>query len=453
MKHLKIFIHLFLFVFVLNVFAQTDKDPSSQWTKGMDWFKHAKLGIFIHWGLYSVNGIGESWSMYHKQISFEDYIAQAKRFTADKYDPLAWAKLFKEAGARYAVLTTKHHDGFALWPTKFSHFNAAEKTPAKRDLIGPYVQALRKEGLKVGLYFSLCDWSHPDYTPVVFARKGVVNGPYPTKDYPQKGQKDWTPWQRFTYYFQGQLKELMQNYHPDLLWFDGGWEHPAKDWQAAKVRAMLKKMNPDLVINARLPGNGDYETPEQGLPIFPPKGPWEFCMTINNSWGWQPKDKNFKSAYQIIRTFSEILGMGGNLLLDVGPKADGTIPQPEVQRLKELGKWIKKHKEAVYQTQAGLPCGYFNGPSTITPDSQTVYLYVLNIPKEYVALKGLQNKIKRIRVVGTSDTLSWKISGGAPWKHVPGIVLISIPEKDLDQYVTVLAIELKGKLRLYVPEH
>lgn len=434
--------------------SQTASDRYlKRWSKGMEWFKQAKLGIFIHWGLYSVKGIPESWSMYQKTISFEDYQAQAKGFTAAKYDPEAWAKLFKEAGARYAVLTAKHHDGFALWPTKLSHFNAVEKTPAARDLIGPYVKALRHEGLKVGLYFSLCDWSHPDYKPVVFPRKGITNGPYPTDDYPRpKEQKHWTSWQRFVSFYQGQIKELMQRYHPDLLWFDGDWEHSAREWQVKSLRKMLKTMNPDIVLNARLRGYGDYKTPEQGIPIKPPKGPWEFCMTINDSWGWQPKDTNFKSSYQIIRTFTECLAMGGNLLLDVGPRADGTIPQPEVERLKELGQWIKKHEEAVYPTQAGLPCGYFYGPTTLSPDSQTIYLYLLETPKEFVALKGLQSKIKRIRVVGTTDTLSWKISGGAPWAHIPGIVLIKVPEKDLDPFVTVLAIELKGTVQLYRKE-
>ena len=156
----------------------------------MQWFKDAKLGIFVHWGYYSVNGISESWSMYHKKISYEDYMDQGKGFTAENYDPEAWAELFKKSGARYSVLTTKHHDGVALWDTKLSKLNVVDKTPAGRDLVTPFVEALREEGLKVGLYFSLPDWSHPDYE-VVFDR------PETRKNYPQKNQKTWEPWDRY----------------------------------------------------------------------------------------------------------------------------------------------------------------------------------------------------------------------------------------------------------------
>lgn len=456
MKNKLILFSLLLSLASSFTFAQPPKDFSfKEWTPGMAWFKNAKLGIFIHWGLYSVKGISESWSMYHKRISFEDYMAQAKGFTAENYNPQQWAKLFKEAGARYAVLTTKHHDGFALWPTKLSHLNVVVKTPAKQDLVGPFCDALRQEGLKVGLYFSLCDWSHPDYKPVVFARKGVVNGSYPTDYYPHQGLENLSPWQRFIRFYQGQLEELMSQYQPDLLWFDGDWEHSAQEWQAAELRKKLKTMNRNVILNSRLRGYGDYKTPEQGIPITPPKGPWEFCMTINDSWGYQPKDTNYKSSYQIICTFSECLAMGGNLLLDVGPKADGTIPEQKVQRLKDLGQWIKKHEEAVYQTVAGLPWGHFYGPTTLAPDSQTIYLYLLNTPKEFVALKGLHNKIKKIRVVGQPDSkLKWKISGGAPWNNIPGVVLINVPEKLLDPFVTVLAVEIEGKVKLYrAPGH
>ena len=166
MNRLK-FLSAALTLFLLSSMNAQDHKLSDE--SRLEWFSDAKLGIFIHWGYYGVNGISESWSMYHKQISYEDYMAQGKGFTASNYDPQAWAALFKKAGARYAVLTTKHHDGVALWKTSLSHLNVVDKTPAKRDLVAPYVKSLRKEGLKVGLYYSLCDWSHPDYD-VVFPR-------------------------------------------------------------------------------------------------------------------------------------------------------------------------------------------------------------------------------------------------------------------------------------------
>src|SRR5690606_5607183 len=242
----------------------------------LEWFQDAKLGIFMHWGYYGVNGIGESWSLYHKQITYDDYMAQGKKFTAKNYDPEAWAKLFKKVGARYAVLTTKHHDGVALWDTKVSKLNVVEKTPAKRDLVGPLVDALRKEDLKVGLYYSLIDWSHPDYD-VVFPR------PDTRKDYPQKNQNQLSPWQRFLKFNHDQLKELDHRFHPDLWWFDGDWEQSSEAWQAESLKDTLLTWNPEVIVNSRLKTYGDYSTPEQGVPIVRPDGAWEFCMTMNDN--------------------------------------------------------------------------------------------------------------------------------------------------------------------------
>lgn len=173
-------------LFAPTINANASKKEPLTYQERMQWFENAKLGIFIHWGLYGVNGIGESWSMYHKRISYEDYMAQAKGFTASNYDPEAWAKLFKKTGARYVVMTSKHHDGFSLWDTKYSKLNAKDMSAAGRDVYTPYVEALRHNGLKVGVYYSICDWSHPDY-PVVFPR------PNTRKLYPQKKQKDWEP--------------------------------------------------------------------------------------------------------------------------------------------------------------------------------------------------------------------------------------------------------------------
>ena len=192
MKYLKALV-IFLVLFSAQVEGQEKKLSSSE---RLEWFRDAKLGIFIHWGYYGVNGIGESWSMYHKRVSYEDYMNQGNGFTAINYNPEEWAKLFKEIGARYAVLTTKHHDGVALWDTKLSKLNVKEKTPAKKDLVAPFVSALRKENLKVGLYYSLCDWSHPHYN-VVFPRTDT------RKDYPQKNQKELTSWERFLRFYKG----------------------------------------------------------------------------------------------------------------------------------------------------------------------------------------------------------------------------------------------------------
>jgi alpha-L-fucosidase len=421
--------------------AADDSDPRLQW------FVDAKLGIFIHWGLYSVNGIPESWSFFNGQISYEDYMKQKAGFTAARYDPGAWAALFKEAGARYAVLTSKHHDGFALWPTELSDLDVMA-TPAGRDLLAPYAEALRKEGQKVGFYFSHLDWSHPDYASV--RPKGM-----PPDErgnvfaYPPAGKEDPEAWKRFLVFHEGQIKELSDRYRPDLFWFDGDWERDEEQWDMAGLRKDILSWQPDAILNGRMKEYGDYETPEQGLPIFPPEGPWEFCMTINDSWGYQKADHNHKPTSQIIRTFAEILGGGGNLLLDVGPYADGSLQPEQVDRLKGLGRWTSKHAEAIYGTRRGLPFGHFYGPTALSRDRETLFLYVFDIPRAALRVKGVRNDVERVWVVGRDETLEWRRSGGAPWNNIPGVLLVDVPESVLDPDVTVIGVRLKGPLDLY----
>ncbi len=439
MKYLKIIV---IFIFLINnqVNGQEKKLTKEE---RLEWFQDAKLGIFIHWGYYGVKGIGESWSMYHKQISYEDYMSQGNKFTAANYDPEIWVKLFKKVGARYAVLTTKHHDGVALWDTKLSKLNVKEKTPAKRDLVQPYVNALRNEGLKVGLYYSLCDWSHPDYD-VVFPR------PNKKKDYPQTGQKNLSKWQRFVKFYKGQLKELSDAYQPDLYWFDGDWEKSAEEWRAESLKDSLLAWNPKTIVNSRLKTYGDYSTPEQGIPVVRPTGAWEFCMTMNDSWGYYPTDTNYKPNSQIIRTFVEVIASGGNLLLNIGPKPDGTIAKEQEERLEALGEWVKKHEKAVFGTKAGLPYGHFYGPTLLSKDETKIYLCLFDAPKNYISLKGIQNKVKSIKVVGNNQELSFERNGGAAWNNIPGILRIEIPqEKNIDSYVTIVEIELEDDLKLY----
>jgi alpha-L-fucosidase len=323
----------------INGFTQHGVSHVPYDTAKMSWFENAKLGIFIHWGIYAVNGIAESWSFYNNQISYADYMKQQEGFNAKNYDPKKWAALFKEAGARYAVLTTKHHDGVALWDTKLSDLSVVKKTPAARDLIGPYCDALRSEGLKVGLYFSHLDWSHPDYASV--AKTGMEHMPDNQRNafsYPLQVKEDPARWHRFINFHRGQLKELSLQYKPDLLWFDGDWERSPDQWKMWQVRDSLLKWNPSVILNARMLGYGDYLTPEQGVPVTRPNGAWELCMTTNDSWGYQPLDRNFKSPRQIILTFAECISMGGNLLLDIGPKPDGTIEEAQVAILKS--PWV-----------------------------------------------------------------------------------------------------------------
>jgi alpha-L-fucosidase len=403
--------------------------------KKMQWFKDAKLGIFIHWGIYAVNGIDESWSFYNGYISYEDYMKQLNGFTAAAYNPAEWVSLIKESGARYAVLTAKHHDGVALWNTKQGELSIVKKSPAARDVVTPFVNELRKQGIKAGIYFSLLDWSNPDYPNFTKTEKRYLD--------------DSIKWKRFGIYNHGQIEEIGKNFNPDLYWFDGDWEQSAEKWKAKEIRKMILDRNPSAIINSRLQGYGDYATPEQGLPVIRPKDKyWELCMTINDSWGYQPNDREFKSPAQIIKIFAECLSKGGNLLLDIGPKADGSIPLEDVTVLKELGKWTKKHSEAIYGTEGGLPAGYFYGPSTLSKDSTMLYLFVPGDPKGQVMLQGIKNKINRIYAVGNGTKLIWKEYLKPYWSNNSGVTFIDIPEKVRDEYMTVIAVILDGKLQL-----
>jgi alpha-L-fucosidase len=402
----------------------------------MQWFADAKLGIFIHWGIYAVNGIDESWSFYNGYVSYGDYMKQVQGFTASRYDPNAWAQLIQETGARYAVLTAKHHDGVALWNTKQSDLNVVKKTPAGRDLVGPYCQALRKLGLKVGLYFSNLDWSHPDY-PFFTGKEKRYN-------------EDPARWNRFLAFRRGQLEELATLYKPDLIWFDGDWDFPAEKWQARELREQIFRWLPAVVLNSRLNGYGDYATPEQGVPITPPKGKyWELCLTMNDSWGYQGNDKNYKTPNQLIRILSDCIAMGGNLLLDIGPKADGTIPEEQARMLKELGRWTQKHREAIYETVGGIPSEYFRGATTLAKDRQTLYLFLDSRPNGPILIKGLKNRVNRVRVVGDGTKLSCKVIGKQYWSAAPGLLYIDVPPEVLDDQVTVIAVLLDGPIDLY----
>ena len=411
------------------------------------WFQKAKLGIFIHWGIYAVKGIPESWSFYKGDIPYKDYMEQCKDFTAKNYDPREWAMLFRNAGAKYAVLTSKHHDGLAMWDTTLSDLNVVEKTPANRDIVGSYCDALREQNIKVGLYFSHIDWSHPDYASVMPEGVKIPTTDRNTFSYPQK-KDDHTAWARFLKFHRGQIKELCVSYNPDLLWFDGDWERSSKQWGMAELREDIQRWQPRVILT-RMKDLSDYSSPEQGIPITPPKGPWELCMTVNDSWGYQQNDNNYKTPQQIIDIFVDCISKGGNLLLDIGPEANGTIPSEQENILRELGKWTSKHEEAIYGVEKGIPYDHFYGPTALSKDKSILYLFVHGDANGQIALKGVKNKINRIWVVGNGTKLNYEVKSKVFWNQYPGLTYIDIPESVLDEYCTVLAVLLDGPVDLY----
>ncbi|WP_326983965.1 alpha-L-fucosidase [Chryseobacterium sp. MYb264] len=419
-----------LLISIQNINAQNKTiDP-----KKMEWFQDAKLGIFIHWGIYSVEGVSESWSFFNNYINHDNYMKQLDGFTASQYQPENWVQLIKNSGAKYAVITTKHHDGVSLWNTQGEKaISIPKNSAAKKDVLTPFIAELKKSGLKTGLYFSLPDWSHPYYDVNTRTKKR-----YDIKN-------DHARWQKFINYYQGQLNELSSQYRPDLLWFDGDWEHTSKEWQAPKTLENLRKFNPDIIINSRLNNHGDYETPEQGIPVVNPQSKyWELCYTMNDAWGYQPFDWNYKSPNMIVRTLADVMSMGGNLLLDIGPKSDGSIPSEQVEVLQNLARWTSKNKEAIYGTRRGLPFENYKGKSSLSKDGKKLFLY-LEEAKGFVKVYGLDTPPLSAKIIGDQNS---KINIKSDNK---GNYTFNLTNTKFDQDVTVLEIDFKDKLQFSNP--
>lgn len=412
-----------------------------------EWFKKAKLGIFIHYGIYAVGDVSESWSFHNGNISYEDYMKQCEGFTASNYDPKAWAELFKKAGAQYVVMTSKHHDGVALFDTKYSDLSVVKKTPAGKDLVKGYTDAVREAGMKVGIYFSLIDWSDPRYRSVYPEGEDPKDHLKDVFATPAGGPEDPEKWEEFLKFNNDQMHELMTNYGKiDLLWFDGDWERSAKQWKAKEFKAYLESMNPEVVVNSRLRGYGDYETPEQGIPLRGPEGVWEFCTTINTSWGYRPSDNDYKTSKQIIRMFCDCLTLGGKMLLDVGPKEDGTLDERQVKILEDLGIFIHDNEEAIYETEKGISYDHFLGGSTLSADKKVLYLFVYDKPSENLCVKGIKTPVKKVSVLHTGENLSFSYTGSLPWSGIPGTLWIRADQMKEHPLVTVLKVELDGEI-------
>ncbi|MCF0176664.1 MAG: alpha-L-fucosidase [Bacteroidales bacterium] len=439
----RVFSAAFLFCMIsTGAWAQSELtgESAESYEKRMEWFSNAKLGIFIHWGIYAVDGVDESWAFFNDKVPYDKYMDQAKRFTASKYDPKEWVDLIEQSGARYTVLTSKHHDGFALWNTKAGDFSSKKSSKAGKDLLTPFVKEVNKrENLHLGLYYSLLDWSREDYP-----NKKRTEVRYNVKDDPAR----WESFKKFNF---AQIDEINSQYKPELFWFDGDWEQDAATWDSEGIVSLIRGKNPNVIINSRIQGYGDYSTPEQGVPVVRPKGKyWELCYTINDNWGFQHADHNFKSPQTLLRTFVDCISMGGNLLLDIGPKEDGTIPEEEVAILKEFARWTGKHKEAIYDTRAGIPYDHFHaGYTTLNKEGDVLYLYIPGKPEESVDLKGIVNDVKRAWVVGSGRELNIKVYNKLSWSEVPGILYIDIPEEVVDEQITVIGVQLDGPIRLY----
>ncbi|MDO5732586.1 MAG: alpha-L-fucosidase [Eubacteriales bacterium] len=414
-----------------------------------DWFLDAKLGIFIHWGIYSVADVSESWSFHNGAISYEDYMKQCEGFTAEHFDANAWAQLFKRAGARYAVLTSKHHDGVCLFDTAETDLSVVKCCPAGRDLIREYSSAMQAAELRCGLYFSLIDWSDPRYRSVYPAGVSPDDSRADIYGSPAGGPEDPQAFEAFLASNRSQMRELLTNYGTiDLLWFDGDWERSAEQWKMAEFRDYLHRLNPAIVLNSRMQGYGDYATPEQGLPLEA-SGPFEFCTTMNQSWGYRPSDDDYKSPAMLVRMFCDCISLGGNMLLDIGPKPDGTIDAPQVERLEAMGDFVHANSEAIYASRRGLDRIHYGEGSTLSKDGRNLYLFVFDSPAEMVCVRGLASAIDSITVLRTGERLNYQFTGAVPWQGIQGTLWIEAKGLTIEDHCTVIKIALAEPIKIH----
>lgn len=369
------------------------------------WFSHAGLGLFIHYDHASQQGLETSWPLLgggagtDSTTPVEDYHRSAATFDPEHWDPADLANHASAAGMQYAVFTARHHSGWSSWPSKVSDRTIASSPYGQRggDLVKEYVDAFRARGLKVGIYYSLSDWGHPQYPAFTDDMR-----PYQAGSYPRPNADDWASYQQ---YLKDQLTELLTWYGPiDLLWFDGEWERTAAEWDSAELERHIRALAPTIVINDRLPDNGDYKTPEQFIPAQALAEPWECCMTMCDNWSYVPADHNYKSLHEIVRTLAEVTAKGGNLLLNIGPRGDGSLAPEQAELLRGLAGWMAVNREAVIGVSAGLEPWQYYGPSTSAGD--TVYLLALAEPVETVTVRGIRvRRVKSVRQLGASTGL------------------------------------------------
>ncbi len=382
------------------------------------WFSEAKFGLFIHWGIYSLLERGEQ-VLFREHLPPSDYAHLAERFRPSRFDADAWAATAVAAGMRYAVLTSKHHDGYCLFDSAVSDYTAP-KTAAGRDLVAEYVDAFRRAGLRVGLYFSLADWSKPAY----------FSGP----------ERDPAGFAAFVDCAHAQVRELCSNYGPlDVLWFDGSWPHDDEAWRAEELLAEIRRRQPGVLVNNRAILAGDFDTPEQRIAASAAGRPWEACLTATERWwGWHRGDTQWKSAREVVHLLCRTAGEGGNLLYNVGPKPDGSLPAEFVDSVAEVGGWLRRNGEAIYGTRRGvselITLGY------MTVKGSTAYLLVLFWPGAELHLSGLANRVRSARFLADGAPITVRQVG----EHIH---LTGLPERPPDPLATVITLDLEGEPR------
>jgi len=420
----------------------------------LEWFTHDRFGLFVHWGLYSL-GARHEWLMNRERFLVSDYEKYAKFFDPDLYDPREWAAQAKRAGMKYVVLTTKHHDGFGLWDSELSDYTAVN-SPYGRDLVGPFVEAVREAGLKVGFYHSLIDWHHPDF---------LVDGYHPRRDDADATQQNvGRDMARYREYLHGQVRELLTNYGKiDYLFYDFSYEKTdhntiwggkgADSWGSAELLALTRELQPGILVNDRLDIAGDFVTPEQYQPSRPMevdgvRVPWEACQTLNGSWGYFRDNYDDKPVEMLVQMLVDGVSKDGNLLLNVGPTGRGDFDPRAQGTLAGIGEWMDKHSRAIY----GAGASTFVAPSDVryTQRGNRLYVHLFAWPFEHLHLPGLAGKVEYAQLLNDAsqigmreiapDTPAFNTGvGGQP----AGTLTLTLPVRRPDVVVPVIELFLK----------
>jgi alpha-L-fucosidase len=407
--------------------------PTPENLKSRQWFQEARFGLFIHWGVYSVLADGE-WVMHQKRMTSAEYERLPPQFNPVKFDAAAWVKMARDAGMRYITITSKHHDGFAMFDSKVSDYDIVDRTPYGKDVLKMLAEECRKQGIKLFFYHSQLDWHHPDYFPR--GRTGQ-----------HSARADKGEWTRYLDYMDGQLKELLTGYgEVGGIWFDGWWDKPDADWRLPRTYGLIHQLQPQALVGANhhqkpFPGE-DFQMFEKDLPGHNTAGfnekseigelPLEMCDTMNNAWGYNQNDTRFKTTKQLVQLLVKAAGYDANLLLNVGPRPDGTIQPEFVERLREVGEWVAKNGQTVYGTRGGpfppRPWG------VSTRKGSRVYLHVLDWSDPVLALPRSPKRVRSASYL--------KDGRGVAFTEEKDALLLRLDPTAADPIDTIVVLEL-----------
>ena len=410
-----------------------------------DWFVHDRFGLFVHWGMYAVPGRHE-WVQSREKIAAEDYKKYFDRFEPDLYDPVQWAREAKRTGMKYAVLTSKHHDGFAMWDSQLTDFKVTN-TPAGRDLLGEFVEAFRAEGLKIGFYHSVIDWHHSDYT---------LDSPHPCRHQDPVEFNKGRDMGRYREFLHGQVRELLTNYGKiDVMWFD--WTPPEKsrkDWDSEKLASLVRDLQPGILLNDRIdyPESADFVTPEEyQAQAWPERNGkrvlWETCQTLNGSWGYDRDNVNWKSPEVLVKLLIDTVSKGGNLLLNVGPTARGEFDPTARETLAAIGEWMRRHGRSIYGATAAEECPPQD--CRFTRRGKRLYLHVFSWPLRHIHLEGFAGRVEYAQFLHDGSEIFFRegdpsaVAQNTAMAEDAGTVILEVPFRRPDVMVPVIEVFLR----------